>query len=110
MGFGYLRRGRPRRGRGDREGVLGRRRRRCVLRRREHRLAAVVADPARWGIVDGMRGLVTAIGSPELATGLPDLLDAAAARMIEIIKGDRGFTWRVIKRGFWVPGSPTCRG
>lgn len=50
----------------------------------EHRLAAVVADPALWGVLDGMHGLVAALGFPELAAELPDLPDDAAAKMAEI--------------------------
>lgn len=76
----------------------------------EHRLAAVVADPALWGIVDGMRGLVTALGSPELAAGLPDLPADAAAQMTEKIMGDRGLTWRIIKRAFLVHGVEDLQG
>jgi alpha-beta hydrolase superfamily lysophospholipase len=70
----------------------------------EHRLAAVVADPALWGILDGMRRLVTAIGSPELADHLPELPDDAAAHLTEIIAADRALTWKIVKRAFWVHG------
>jgi alpha-beta hydrolase superfamily lysophospholipase len=70
----------------------------------EHRLAAVVADPALWGILDGMRGLMTALGSPELAAGLPDLPADAAAQLTEKITADRGLEWKIVKRGFWVHG------
>jgi len=76
----------------------------------EHRLAAVVADPALWGILDGMRALVAVLGSPELAAGLPDLPDDVAAEMTEQIRSDRGLEWRVIKRGFWVHGVDSLKG
>lgn len=76
----------------------------------EHRLAAVIADPALWGIVDGMRGLVTALGSPELAAGLPELPADAAAEMTEKIMADRGLTWRIVKRGFWTHGVEDLQG
>lgn len=76
----------------------------------EHRLAAVVADPALWGIIDGMRGLVTALGWPELAAGLPDLPADAAAEMTSKIMADRGLTWRIVKRGFWVHGVEDLQG
>lgn len=76
----------------------------------EPRVAAVVADPALWGIIDGMRGLVAALGSAELAAGLPDLPDDAAATITEAIESDRGLTWRVIKRGYWVHGVDDFQG
>lgn len=76
----------------------------------EQRLAAVVADPALWSMIDGMRGLVTALGSPELAAGLPDLPADAAARMLEKINGDRGLEWKIVKRGFWVHGVDDLEG
>lgn len=70
----------------------------------EQRLAAVVADPALWGILDGMRHLVAVMGSPELAAGLPDLPDDVAARMTEAIVADRALSWKIAKRAFWVHG------
>jgi alpha-beta hydrolase superfamily lysophospholipase len=76
----------------------------------EHRLAAVVADPALWGVLDGMRGLVGALGFPELADDLPELPDDAAAKMTEIISNNRGLEWKLIKRGFWVNGADDLRG
>lgn len=76
----------------------------------EHRLAAVVADPALWSMVDGMRGLVAALGSPELAAGLPDLPADAAAQLLEKITGDRSLEWKIVKRGFWVHGVEDLEG
>lgn len=76
----------------------------------EHRLAAVVADPALWGIVDGVRGLVAALGSPELAAGLPELPADAAAQMLEKIRSDRGLEWKIVKRGFWTHGVEDLQG
>lgn len=76
----------------------------------EPRVAAVVADPALWGIIDGMRGLVAAMGSEELAAGLPELPDDAAATITKAIESDRGLTWRIIKRGFWVHGVDDFQG
>lgn len=70
----------------------------------ESRIAAVIADPALWGILDGMRGLVAAFGSDELAAALPDLPDDAATAITAKITGDRGLEWRIVKRGFWVHG------
>lgn len=57
-----------------------------------------------------MRGLVTALGYEELAAGLPDLPDDAAAQMTEKILSDRGLTWRIVKRGFWVHGVEDLQG
>lgn len=76
----------------------------------EHRLAAVVADPALWGVLDGMHGLVAALGFPELAAELPDLPDDAAAKMTEIIAGNRSLEWKLVKRGFWVNGADDLQG
>ncbi len=76
----------------------------------EHRLAAVVADPALWSMIEGMRGLVSALGSPELAAGLPDLPADAAAQLLEKISADRGLEWKIVKRGFWVHGVEDLEG
>lgn len=76
----------------------------------EPRVAAVVADPALWGILDGMRSLVAAFGSDDLAAGLPDLPDDAAAAITEKVTGDRGLNWRIVKRGFWVHGVDDFQG
>ncbi|MDQ2677407.1 MAG: alpha/beta fold hydrolase [Actinomycetota bacterium] len=76
----------------------------------EHRLAAVVADPALWGILDGMKGLVAAMGSPELVDGLPELPDEVLARMTSIIEGDRALSWKIIRRGYWVHGVDDLQG
>lgn len=76
----------------------------------EHRLAAVIADPALWGILDGMRRLLTAIGQPEVAAGLPDLPDDVAAWLTDMILADRTLTWRLVKRGFWVHGVEDLQG
>ena len=75
----------------------------------EHRLAAVVADPALWGVLDGMRGLVAALGFPELADGLPELPPDAAVTMTDAIAANRGLEWKLIKRGFWVNGVDDLR-
>ena len=76
----------------------------------EHRLGAVIADPALWGILDGMRHLIAAMGFPELAAGLPDLPDEVAAKMTEVILADRALTWRIVKRAFWVHGVDDLQG
>jgi alpha-beta hydrolase superfamily lysophospholipase len=76
----------------------------------EQRLAAVVADPALWSMIEGMRGLVAALGSPELADALPDLPAEEEAHLLEKIRGDRGLEWKIVKRGFWVHGVEDLAG
>ncbi|MBS1837020.1 MAG: alpha/beta fold hydrolase [Actinobacteria bacterium] len=76
----------------------------------EHRLAAVVADPALWGIAEGMRHMLTAFGVPESNNGAPELTDDTVAALTEVILSDRVLTWRVVKRGFWVHGVEDLRG
>jgi hypothetical protein len=76
----------------------------------EHRLAAVVADPALWSMFEPMRGMVAALASPEIAAGLPDLSDEAAAQMLAKIRADRGLDWKIVKRGFWVHGVDDLQG
>ncbi|MDN5871931.1 MAG: alpha/beta fold hydrolase [Nitrococcus sp.] len=76
----------------------------------EHRLAAVIADPPLWSMGDGMRSLVRALASPELADSLPALPDDAAAKLMGVIMNDRGLEWRVAKRGFWANGADDLQG
>ena len=70
----------------------------------EHRLAACVCDPPLWGVLDGMRGLVAALGSPEAAAGMPELSDSDNEKLTVAIRADRRLDWKLIKRGFWVNG------
>ena len=70
----------------------------------EHRLAACVCDPPLWGMLDGMRGLVAALGVPEAAAALPDLSDGDSQKLTAAIRANSGLEWKIIKRGFWVNG------
>jgi hypothetical protein len=71
----------------------------------EHRLAACICDPPLWDMLGGMVPLAAKLGSPEAAADLPDISDEAAARILAAIESDRGLTWKIIKRGFWVNGA-----
>ncbi len=61
-------------------------------------------------MLDGMRGPVAALGSPELADNLPELPDDAAAEMTQVISGNRSLDWKIVKRGFWVNGADDLQG
>jgi alpha-beta hydrolase superfamily lysophospholipase len=77
----------------------------------EHRLAACVADPPLWGVLDGMRHLAQFFGlSSEAAAALPEISDADAASITSVIEGDRGLNWKLVKRGYWVHGVKDLRG
>ncbi len=77
----------------------------------EHRLAACVADPPLWGILDGMRFLAQFFGlSAEAVAALPEISDDDAASITNTIEADRGLRWKVVQRGYWVHGVQDLRG
>ena len=71
----------------------------------EHRLAACVADPPLWGVLDGMRFLAQFLGlSAEALAALPEISEKDSATITNTIEGDRGLRWKVVQRGYWVNG------
>lgn len=71
----------------------------------DHRLAACICDPPLWDMLGGMVPLAAKLGSPEAAAHLPEISEEAAAKIQTAIESNRGLTWKIIKRGYWVNGA-----
>ena len=72
----------------------------------EHRLAACVADPAFPGILDSMGAMASAVGlSQDAVAALPEVSDADAAKIEELVEHDRFLHWSFVQRGYWVMGA-----
>ena len=71
----------------------------------EHRLAACIADPGQWDMLEAMKGMVTQLGVPrEVADRLPEV-DADALRPVfEAIEKSPQLGWTFEQRGLWVHG------
>jgi pimeloyl-ACP methyl ester carboxylesterase len=71
----------------------------------EHRLAACIADPGQWDMLEAMKGMVTQFGVPrEVVDRLPDV-DADALRPVfEAIEKSPQLSWTFEQRGLWVHG------
>ncbi len=68
------------------------------------RVAALIADPGQWDMLDSIRGLFRKFGAEELAEALPDVTDADLAPVMQAIEADPMLRWTVLQRGFWVHG------
>lgn len=76
----------------------------------EHRLAACIADPGQWSIAGGFRGAAIKLGAgPEAVRNLGDIEPALLDRLEQVIQSDRKLRWGVVRRGFWVHGTPDLR-
>lgn len=77
----------------------------------EHRLAALIADPATWSIAGGFREfIVHKFGVlREAAANLGNLEEATVSRFDEFIRKDRHLYWKIVQRGFWVHGVDNLR-
>jgi pimeloyl-ACP methyl ester carboxylesterase len=74
----------------------------------EHHLAACVADPGQWSVVDSFRPLATTMGVAP-AANLSDLDDAVLQKLQGVIDSNRDLRWKVVLRGFWVNGKANLR-
>jgi pimeloyl-ACP methyl ester carboxylesterase len=71
----------------------------------EHRIAAVIADPALRGIVEGSRERMKAMGMPEeMANQFPDFDKDMLEAVIKGMTTARGARWASVQRGLWVHG------
>ncbi|WP_454914907.1 alpha/beta hydrolase family protein [Xanthobacter sediminis] len=77
----------------------------------EPRIAALIADPATWGIADGFRDImVRKFGvTPEAARDLGGLDQSVIDRADAFIRGNRQMYWKVVQRAFWVHGVDNLR-
>jgi hypothetical protein len=76
----------------------------------EHRLAACIADPAFPGILDSLGAMAGAVGLSESeVAALPEISDAAAAKIEQLMQQDRYVHWSFVQRGYWVNGATNLR-
>lgn len=77
----------------------------------EPRLAALIADPATWGIAEGFRGMaIRLFGVPAAqAADLGKLDQSVIDRLDAAIRGNPQLHWKVVQRGFWVHGVDNLR-
>ena len=65
----------------------------------EHRLAACVADPGQWDMLEAMKGFFSSLPK-EALEDLPHI----DLSIMEYIMGDPSLRWSVVQRAFWVHG------
>jgi len=71
----------------------------------EPRLAACIADPALYGIREGMLERLRQFGVPDdVIAAYPDIPTEALAPMAGAFENDRFLHWTLVQRGFWVHG------
>ena len=77
----------------------------------EHRLSALILDPALWSMVAGFTALAAKLGiAMDASTDVTELDDAAIAKLSAAIEGNRQLRWSFAQRGFWVHGVKDLRG
>jgi alpha-beta hydrolase superfamily lysophospholipase len=74
----------------------------------DHRLAACIADPGQWSVIDSFRAFASAMGVPPVAN-LSDLDDAVLQKLQRMIDANRDLRWKVVQRGFWANGKASLR-
>lgn len=76
----------------------------------EHRLAALIADPAQWCIADGVRPVAQKFGAtPEQAQDLATLDQEVIDKLQAMFESSPSMTWSILKRALWVNGVPDLR-
>ena len=77
----------------------------------EHRLAALILDPALWSMLAGFTPLAASLGiALDASTDIAAADDAVIARLSAAIEGNRQLRWSFVQRGFWVHGVSDLRG
>lgn len=78
---------------------------------KEHRIAALIADPGTLSMAGGFRDfIVNKLGaSREAVSDLGELDPALLERLDAIIRADPDLRWKVVQRGFWVHGVDNLR-
>jgi pimeloyl-ACP methyl ester carboxylesterase len=71
----------------------------------EHRLAACIADPGQWDMLEAMKGMFARFGMPkEVVDRLPDVDPKALEPSFETVESSPQLTWTFKQRGLWVHG------
>ena len=74
----------------------------------EPRLAARIADPGQWDLIDGMRTIFSRLGvQPEVARKLPDVDESALEPAFAAIRANPQLYWTFVQRGLMVHGVDT---
>ena len=69
----------------------------------EHRLAACIADPGQWDLLEAMKGFFSSLPK-EALEDLPDIDPSLLEPIMEHIMSDASLRWSVVQRAFWVHG------
>jgi acetyl esterase/lipase len=69
----------------------------------EHRLAALIADPGQWDLLEAMKGFLSSL-TKEALDNLPDIDPSVLKPIEEHIMSDTSLRWSVAQRAFWVHG------
>ena len=69
----------------------------------EHRLAACIADPGQWDMLEAMKGFFSSLPK-EALEDLPDIDPSLLKPIEERIMSDASLRWSVVQRAFWVHG------
>jgi alpha-beta hydrolase superfamily lysophospholipase len=74
----------------------------------EPRLAALIADPGQWDMIEAMRAAFAHFGLPaETAEALPDVDERTLAPAFAAIRKNPQLNWTFVQRGLWVHGVDT---
>ncbi len=69
----------------------------------EHRLAACIADPGLWDMLEGAKARFSALPK-EVLEKLPDIDPEVLEPFVERIQATPALRWAIIQRAFWVHG------
>ena len=74
----------------------------------EHRIAALIADPGQWDLIEVMREEFRHFGvPPEVAAAMPDVDEKALQPVFTAIRANPQLNWTFVQRGLWVHGVDT---
>src|SRR5918997_2898682 len=69
----------------------------------EHRLAACIADPGVWDMLEGLKGRFSALPKDVLEK-FPNVDPEVLEPLVEHIQETPALRWAIVQRGFWVHG------
>lgn len=76
----------------------------------EPRIAALIADPGQWDMLDAVRGMFSKMGAGELARALPQATESDLQPVVQAIQANPALRWTVMQRGYWVHGVDSFSG
>ena len=75
----------------------------------EHRLAACIADPGQWDMLEAMKGFFSSLPKEALEK-LSDIDPSLLKPIMDYIVSDASLRWSVVQRAFWVHGIDSLAG